>query len=203
MLMRGPAGGFTLIELAVTMAVFAILVVAGLPSFATWVHDSQIRSTAELLQNGLRQAQAEAVDRSRVVVFALTNAQPGFGAATAADGANWYAQALPQYTAECSLTTYQQDAYIAGGGLGGLDHGTTVTGPTMLCFSSIGHLVAYSGTVAGVTYACSVPSAGALESYDVANPQGDHPLRVTVSFGGQIRLCDPSRTLSSSNPDGC
>jgi type IV fimbrial biogenesis protein FimT len=26
---------------------------------------------------------------------------------------------------------------------------------------------------------------------------------VLVSLGGQVRLCDPARTLSASAPDGC
>ncbi len=195
--------GFTLIELVVTMAVFAILVVVGLPSFSNWIHDEQIRSTAELLQNGLRGAQAASLNRSRIVVFALTNASPAFEAAPATNGANWYSQALPQFAGEDANASYQSSAYIEGGSLNGSGNGTTITGPASICFNSIGRLVSETASVGSVTYNCSAPAAGTPVKYDVANPAGDRPLRVTVSFGGQIRMCDPARTLSATAPDGC
>jgi type IV fimbrial biogenesis protein FimT len=31
----------------------------------------------------------------------------------------------------------------------------------------------------------------------------DRPLRVLVALSGQVRQCDPARTLSSTAPDGC
>jgi type IV fimbrial biogenesis protein FimT len=195
--------GFTLLELLVAMVVFAILVALGFPAFSAWIHDEQIRSTAELLQNGLRLAQTDALDRSRIVVFSLSNAAPALSATPAANGVNWYAQALPLFAAEATLSSYTSTAYLQGGALGGANNGTTITGPASVCFSSIGRFVATSQTVGGASYACSVPASGTLVSYDVANSLGDRPLRVTVSFGGQIRLCDPARTLSASNPDGC
>ena len=99
-------GGFTLVELLVAMVVFAILAVLSIPSFSAWIHDEQIRSTAELLQNGLRAAQTDALNRSRIVVFALSNATPALSATPTADGVNWYAQALPLYAAEANLASY-------------------------------------------------------------------------------------------------
>jgi type IV fimbrial biogenesis protein FimT len=31
----------------------------------------------------------------------------------------------------------------------------------------------------------------------------DRPLQVQIKLGGQVRMCDPARTLSATQPDGC
>ena len=86
MLSARRSRGFTLIELVVTMAVAAILIVLGIPEFSAWIHDEEIRTTAEAMQNGLRLSEEEALSRNRQVVFALTNAAPALNAPSAADG---------------------------------------------------------------------------------------------------------------------
>ena len=47
--------------------------------------------------------------------------------------------------------------------------------------------------------ACTAAAA----TYDITIPNADRPLRVLVALGGQVRLCDPAKTLSNTNPDGC
>ena len=80
--------------------------------------------------------------------------------------------------------------------------GIGITGPALLCFNSIGRPVANSATGLGQT--CSAPaSATAPTTYDLASPSASKALRVQVFLGGQVRLCDPSRSLSTSAPDGC
>jgi type IV fimbrial biogenesis protein FimT len=74
--------GFTLIELLVALAIVALLLLLGMPSFTTFVRNSEIRSTSESLINGLRAATAEAANRNRNVTFELASA-------TAADWSFW------------------------------------------------------------------------------------------------------------------
>lgn len=63
--------GFTLIELLVGLTLFAVLLLIGLPSFKTFLRNSEIRSTAESLINGLRAAGTEAANRNARVAFTL------------------------------------------------------------------------------------------------------------------------------------
>jgi type IV fimbrial biogenesis protein FimT len=66
--------GFTLIELMVALAIVALLLLLGMPSFTTFLRNSEIRSTSESLINGLRAATAEAANRNRKVTFELASA---------------------------------------------------------------------------------------------------------------------------------
>jgi type IV fimbrial biogenesis protein FimT len=66
--------GFTLIELMVALAIAALLLLIGLPSFTTFLRNSEIRSTSESLLNGLKAAQAEAANRNKNVTFQLADA---------------------------------------------------------------------------------------------------------------------------------
>ncbi len=68
---RGPATGFTLVELMAVVTIFAILVMLGVPMYSTFVANTQIRSAAEAITGGLRFAQAEAVKRNGHVEFVL------------------------------------------------------------------------------------------------------------------------------------
>ena len=55
------------------MVVMALLVGLAMPSMSTWIRNSRLRAASDSLQDGLRLAQAEALRRSRQVVFSLTN----------------------------------------------------------------------------------------------------------------------------------
>ncbi len=66
--------GFTLIELMVALAIVALLLLLGMPSFTTFLRNSEVRSTAESLINGLRAATTEAANRNRKVTFELASA---------------------------------------------------------------------------------------------------------------------------------
>src|SRR5688500_2182043 len=123
--------GFSLIELMVTVTILAILLVAAVPGIGAWISNSRVRSVAEGLQNGLRTAQAEALRRNRQVAFALTDATPALGAKPAANGVNWFAQALPLVASEEVDASY----FVQGSALA-RQGGVSITGPAVLCFGS-------------------------------------------------------------------
>ena len=67
------AQGFTLIELMVALAIAALLLLLGMPSFTTFLRNSEIRSTSESIINGLRAATTEAANRNQTVTFELAS----------------------------------------------------------------------------------------------------------------------------------
>ena len=61
-------------------------------------------------------------------------------------------------------------------------------------------MVAMSGTAH--TLASTLDASG-ISSFDVSNTHADRPLRVLVTLGGGVRLCDPAKVLATATPDGC
>jgi type IV fimbrial biogenesis protein FimT len=64
-------GGFSLIELMVTIAILAIAAAIAFPSVKVQITNSQVRNAAESIANGLQKARAEAVTRNANVEFVL------------------------------------------------------------------------------------------------------------------------------------
>jgi len=70
------SGGFTLIELMITIAVLAILLAFAVPSFQTLITNMTITSAANEITAALQQTRMEAIRRNRSVSFHLdTNRQ--------------------------------------------------------------------------------------------------------------------------------
>lgn len=193
--LRQPEHGFNVVELMVALAIAAILGVLVVPSVTEWIRNARVRSTAEALQNGLRLAQNEAIRRGTQVVLSFTNATPTLNATAVANGSNWSAQSIAVIGTPAE--------FIRGGPMRDLTSGIAINtnGVTAACFGSIGTLV--PNTAPGPAgAACSTNTL----TVDVSFP-GDtastKTLRVTVSVGGRIRMCDPDKTFSATTPDGC
>ncbi len=196
------SAGFTMIEMVVTMTLFALLVALTVPTMRTWVADAKVRAVADSLQNGIRLAQTEALRRGRQVVFALTNTAnpaPGFAGSTSVYN-YWAAQTIPADPSESPVI-------VGSGPVAAGDSTVTVTQPPVaLCFNSVGRLVQNTATgVAGVTCLAPIVQYNGVPAwpYQVSVAQADHPMTVQVALGGQIHLCDPTQTLSATNPYGC
>jgi type IV fimbrial biogenesis protein FimT len=208
--------GFTIVELVVVMAVFALLVVMVAPNLAIWTQNSRVRTSADYRQDGLRQAQAEAVKQNRVVEFVLTATAPSAGVFPAAAAANaavnyWYAATVPWTSAALTTTTNgvtvvtnsNVPGMVASGILSTDAAQVSITGtePTV-CFSPYGRLTATSNDTSAAPVVCG---ASANITYRIVPTQASansHPLNVTLSAGGQIRLCDPAKAIATY-PDGC
>ena len=189
------ARGFTLIELMVTISLLGLLLGLAAPSFSLWTRNAQVRTVSDALQNGTRLAQTEAVRRNRQVVFFLSNdAACSATTAPAANGSNWAIRTVP-------LTAGDPVQTVQCGNLADIAGGVAITGPTAICFNSMGRQAANASPGAG-SATCTLAASG-VSSYDIAALGSDRPLRVIVTLGGQVRQCDPARTLSATAPDGC
>ena len=83
-------GGFTLIELMVTVAVAALIIALGVPSFLRVLGRHAILAQAEELQDAVRIGRNEAMKRSGPVVLCRTEAtRPGHCAGTSGSWQTW------------------------------------------------------------------------------------------------------------------
>jgi type IV fimbrial biogenesis protein FimT len=190
--------GFTLLEMLVTMSIFAILIALGAPSMRLWIVNTRVRSVADSLQNGLRMAQAESLRRSRQTVFYLTNSTTPQTTNTAnANGSFWAVNTIPLIGSVAEASDFIQSGEVSA-----INSGVTVTGDTAICFNSVGRLTANAITpIAGAV--CQLPGAiPPVSMFSVTSPGADRPLNVMVTLGGQVHLCDPAKSLATE-PDGC
>jgi type IV fimbrial biogenesis protein FimT len=195
------AAGFTLLEMIVTMGIFAVLVALAVPTMRTWISNTKVRAVSDALQNGLRLSQSESLRRSRQVVFELTN-NTAVPFTAVASGRYWAINTIPSMTDG----TETGGAFVESGVLAAVGSNVTVTGPAAVCFNSVGRLVSNTSTATTVTggASCTLPTVTPpVWNYDVTVSGADRPLRVQLSMGGQVHMCVLGRTLSTSNPDGC
>lgn len=195
-------GGFTLIELVVTLALLGILFMVAMPSLTEWIRNSQVRSVAEAVQNGLRVAQAEAVRRNQDVVMSLTNdANPTLNPTAVAGGRNWSIQTVAKTYINNNVAEF-----IRAGAFADVASGvvvtTVVTGTSTpvlaVCFNANGRLL--GPTPSSPTENCVANPV----TFQISQTGSDRPLNVAVAVGGQVRMCDPNRpALSAASPDGC
>jgi type IV fimbrial biogenesis protein FimT len=192
----GRGRGFSLVEMMVVITILAMLLLAGGGSFSTWIANGKVRSVAEDLANGLRIAQSESMRRNRVVALAVTTATPALNAAPSTRGVNWYVESLAR-TSDATTTAI----YIQGGNYGTQSGIAVAASSALVCFGPLGNQVdlSASSTINAIGTACAAGS----QSYTISHSSADKTLKVLLSAGGQVRICDTAKTLSSSNPDGC
>lgn len=177
--------GFGLIEFMITIVIIALLLVLGAPAFVEWLQNSQIRTQAESTLAGLQHARQEAVRRNRAVEFLLTSTSPeqaNINALTASNtGPHWVVRLFQANGA------YGADDFIEGrSSAEGSANVTINANQSSIVFNGLGRL---SGGGA-VTINFNSTSAAATR-----------PLRITVSAGGQVRMCDPA--LPAGNVQAC
>jgi type IV fimbrial biogenesis protein FimT len=196
-MLRAHAGrGFTLIELMVTLTLASILMVVAIPAVFSWVADARVRTAGETLQNAVRVAQGEAIRRSRSAVLVLTNATPALNAAPAANGQRWYVQTVQR----ASDGAAELASLYVRGGTEPASKNVSVTGPSVVCFNAFGQLTSLTAAQTGLGVACDTKLP---KTYALSASGTTRNLNVQIGLGGQVRMCDPARTLSDTTPDGC
>jgi type IV fimbrial biogenesis protein FimT len=200
---RHLSRGISIIELMVVVTIIGIMLMLAVPGIGNWISNSRVRTVAEELQNGLRLAQAEAVNRNRTVAYVRTAATPARNAAPSATGSNWYVQVLPINAVEGATTAFQNDAYVQGGTFSA-QSGANVTGTdtTVVCFNSVGRVVNVTAADTGLGVACVAPTAADNPTdFAIALPASDRAMRVELFLGGRVRMCDP--LAATGQPNAC
>jgi type IV fimbrial biogenesis protein FimT len=187
--------GMSLIELMIGIAVFGILLALGVPTFARWTQNSQIRNSAEAIHNGLMLARAEAVRRNTTVRFQFVTTTTS-ACALSDTGANWVVS-LDSPAGACDATPSDNVAprivQVRSAAEGSRNAAIDAGGVSLITFNGTGQATGGAPAAIDVTN----PTGGACAT--AAGPM--RCMRVTVATGGQIRMCDPAR--AANDPQGC
>ena len=171
-----PMLGFGLIELMITISLLGILTTVAVDSFGTWIQNTKTRSMAESIKDGISLAQNEAIKQSRNTTFNLI-------------GNAWNIQVMLRGGASTGAdTSIGQSGVIHNGALPDASFVTISEANriSQIRFNSIGRLLSPSNTV----------------NFMLSNTKGNRQMQVSVNVAGKIRMCDPDKILSASNPDG-
>ncbi|BEP72035.1 MULTISPECIES: GspH/FimT family pseudopilin [unclassified Variovorax] len=187
------AAGFTLIELMVGIALFAVLFMLAYPSYASFIRNAQVRTAAESVLNGLQLARAEAIRRNGNVQFTLTNKSNGVALAGGTDWALYGAlpdtptnlNDLVQEHREGNASSNARVQVSDAVGTTTPDPGAGM--PATITFTGLGRLTT-------ATTARQIDITGATT--DVRR------LAIILAPGGDIRMCDPGHSLATT-PQGC
>jgi len=188
-----PHSGFSLIELIVGMAIFALLMALGVPQYATFTANARIRATSEGVTSGLNLARAEAVKRNARVEMVLTDDLPVEALVNAitpsTSGTNWMVREWVPSTNSFNFIEGKAGAEGSGREESGVIVASSSTDATYdgrITFTGFGAMAIGQPVSFQFTY----PAAGTCAA-------ASGPLRclnINVSPGGQIRVCDPKVT---------
>lgn len=190
--------GVSLIELMVGLAVGGVLLALGMPAFNLWLQNTQNRTAAESISNGLQLARAEAVRRNTLVRFDLTQET----------GQIAWTVGCVAVTDDCPATIQSRPAaegtFNARAGIS--TDAIPVPTPADHFDTAID---AGTGLTAGISFngLGRVPNANVGEDItriDITNAATAEARRfvVTITLGGQIRMCDPALVFAD-NSQGC
>lgn len=185
--------GFTLIEFALGLGILAILMLIALPSYRPWIQSTQIRNAATSIQNGLQLAKAEAIRRNSRVQLLFTDSEPIAANVNSAQpstkGRNWIVRV---YRASGGYTA--ADFVQGRAGSEGSSNAVIIASRNNMVFLPSGRVdpgVDSNVTVTNPTGGPCITADGTMRC-----------LRVLVSSGGRLRICDPALSLAN-NPQGC
>lgn len=184
--------GLSLIELMIAIVIASVLLMIGANSYSAWIQNQQVRVAADAMLNGMQMTRAEAVRRNASVRMVLCNVPSSSWEILATSAA----APLPAASLVCpasSATVGEQRVQERSAMDGSRNAVVTVTPntTTTITFNGLGRVIANSDATPSIT------------QIDVSNPKSDRPLRVTVSSGGSVRMCDPSITLAANDPRKC
>jgi type IV fimbrial biogenesis protein FimT len=208
--MRFTQSGVTLIELMIGLAIVALVLFLGVPSFAVFLQNTQIRNAAETTLQGLNLARAEAVRLNAPVRFQLVSDFTS-GCALSATSLNWIVS-LDDPTGACDHTVWGGNVTNTSmspapstpfiieekaASDGNPNVAVAVTGGPSAIFNGLGRLAG-----AGITQIdFSNPAGGTCTYVDAVNGKM-RCLRIQLSSGGQAKMCDPKVT-DTTDPRVC
>ena len=180
--------GFTIIEIGITLLIVGLLMALGLPSFVTWIGNTQIRTGGEAVLNGIQLARAEAVRRNTTTEFLLTDL------ADTPPGTGWSVSTIS--SAGAVVETLQTRSKKEGSPNAAVV--LTPAAATKLTFNGMGRVVANPDLSVSLTQIdIANPGAGTCE----AGGGAMRCLQIRIGLGGSVRMCDPK--VAAGDPRAC
>lgn len=183
------ARGFSMIELLVGVAILGFALMAVMPTIVDWTRNLAIRNAAESLKGGIEKARQVALRRNADMGFWLVADSEKVlsnGCASSVTGPSWVIAKLDP-AGQCGAAPSEVDQprivekWSAADGAVDVQLQTADEGGAAvdrLIFNSLGQ----------------VTMANQLARIDITHARGGdvRPLRLLISRGGAIRLCDPA-----------
>lgn len=185
--------GFTLIELMVTIAIAAVLLMVAAPGFVAFQRNSEMTSITNSLLSAINAARAEAM-------------KTGLNAmVTPADGQSWSSGMIVfvdrdrdnAYTASSDTLVMAREAmpsYIAVSGAGNANEDS---GAPYIMFNGSGYARSYGSSPGAANLTLTITRN------DVASAQVSAEMRrIVVALTGRVRSCRPSNDSSCTSNSG-
>jgi type IV fimbrial biogenesis protein FimT len=169
--------GVSLIEVLVAMAIVAMLISIALPSFNVYIQNTQIRTAAEAILNGLQSTKNEAIRRNAVHELTIH------------DGSAWDI---------CPAT----DSYPCGTPVMSRDQNEGSKKAVVAITPADADTVAFNGLGRVVNNSAGTPSMVQIDITNPALPAAEaRNMRIIIPPGGAIRMCDP--LVAAGDPRAC
>ncbi|MDH4062736.1 MAG: GspH/FimT family pseudopilin [Aquincola sp.] len=203
---RPQTRGVTLIELAVTLTVLGLLLMAVMPSVGVWIRNTQVRNTASSMLAGMQLARNEAIRRNAAVRFSLVSLANSTvmdsSCALASSGVSWVVSVRDpagncQYT-PAMVAADATDPMIVQTNAGGVG-GTNVVVEGKLADGSAG---ASSVTFNGFGRVEGASPIGFINVRNETTGNDYRNLRIELAPGGSVRMCDLAVT-ATTDPRYC
>jgi type IV fimbrial biogenesis protein FimT len=189
-----------MVELMISVAVLAILLVIAVPGFRSLIENTQIRTAAESMQAGLSQARNEALRRNtRVSLWIVSGID---GACTRSSAGTSWVVSLDDPSGACAIAPSDTTAPRLIESRAGSDGSSAVSvsavdGASPSVASSC---ITFNG-FGRVEPACT-DGGTPVSRITFSSSSGSRTLEVRVAAGGSVRLCNPAVT-SSADPAYC
>ena len=201
---RRSSLGFSLVELMVVIAIVTMFLMAGAPSFSTWMQNARLRSSAESIVSGLQYARSEAVSRNARVRFQLVSSLDS-GCAQSTSSPIWIVNldpdavdnevdgrcdAAPSQTVMPRILQKRESLSAASNMV------VSTGGISTLVFNGLGRITPVPAGTVNINVTSSVSGACAADGGSLTC------LRIVVSPAGQVRMCNP-KFAQTTDPQGC
>jgi type IV fimbrial biogenesis protein FimT len=192
------------------LVIVAISLTLAAPEFSNWIQNTKVRSFAESMQNTIQFARSEAVRRNTPVNFQITSTLDNTCSLTTT-GKYWVVSAGSKNAAGACGSAIMDPTTATSTAISAASSGPFVfqKGPpenslnniklaatqSAITFNSLGRLTTASGAAVALTTYTITSSSGSC----VSAGGNIRCLNIVVAPAGQMRMCDPSLTITTSN----
>ena len=185
---RRSSSGFTLIELMITLAIAAILLMVAVPNLSAYRRNAELTSAANTFMAGLNTARSEAMKRGRNAIVVPTN-----------NGSNWNGGWVVFVDVNGNQTFNEGTDFVVAS-QAELPTGVNITAPATsiaggstpyIMFDASGYSKLKTSGPAAVTLSFERTDGTTQENLNQTR-------RIKVAFTGRVRMCKPASATDTN-----